>query len=93
MSLAQSESNATVSPDGRWLAEETGSILALYQDPGSMINNPRDGNDLEDVWAADPDMPPKETPVTIILRPSAESKPASAPPKPKATPSKKKPAP
>ena len=80
-------------PDGRWLAEETGSILALCQDPGSMINNPRDGNDLDDVWAADPDMPPKETPVTIILRPSAESKPASAPPKPKATPSKKKPAP
>lgn len=88
-----------IMPDGRWLAEETGSIMALYVDPGSMFNNPREGNDLDDVWIADPGVPEKETPVTVIFKPAAVPaaernepvKPASAP---KAKPSpKSKPAP
>ena len=85
-----------VMPDGRFLAEDTGSIMALYQDPGSMINNPREGNDLDDVWIADPEVPAKETPVTVIFKPVApaaekkpESKPATAP-KTKPAPLKKK---
>jgi hypothetical protein len=60
-----------IMPDGRWLAEDTGSIMALYVDPGSMINNPREGNELDDVWIPDPEMPAKDTPVTIIFKPVA----------------------
>ena len=55
--------------DGQFLAEQTGSILALYVDPASMVNNPRDGNDLDDVWINDPAVPEKETPVTVIFKP------------------------
>lgn len=64
-----------IMPDGQFLAEQTGSILALYVDPGSVVNNPRDGNDLDDVWINDPAVPEKDTPVTIIFKPAA---PASA---------------
>ena len=56
--------------DGQFLAEQTGSILALYVDPGSMVNNPRDGNDLDDVWINDPAVPEKDTPVTVIFKPT-----------------------
>jgi len=72
-----------IMPDGRWLAEDTGSIMALYVDPGSMFNNPREGNDLDDVWIPDPTVPAKETPVTIVLKPvpvaAPEKKPESKP--------------
>ena len=60
-----------IMPDGKFLAEETGSILALYMDPASMVNNPRDGNDLDDVWVNDENVPAKDTPVTIIFKPAA----------------------
>lgn len=75
--------------DGRFLAEETGSILALYQDPGSLINNPREGNDLDDVWIADPEVPAKETAVTVIFKPAAapEQEKQKAPGKSGAVPS------
>lgn len=60
-----------VLPDGTFVAEESGSILALYQDPGSLVNNPREGNDLDDVWINDPAVPEKGTPVTVIFKPGA----------------------
>jgi hypothetical protein len=88
-----------IMPDGRWLAEDTGSIMALYVDPGSMFNNPREGNDLDDVWIADPGVPEKETPVTVIFKPVAapaeeKKEPVKPAPAPKAKPSpKSKPAP
>jgi hypothetical protein len=90
-----------IMPDGRFLAEETGSILALYVDPGSLINNPRDGNEYDDVWIADPEVPAKETAVTIIFKPAdavaaapeaekkTESTPAPVPPSKPAAPKKK----
>jgi len=76
-----------IMPNGSFLAEETGSILALYEDPGAMINNPREGNDNDDVWIADPEVPAKDTPVTIIF------KPATAPEAGKKPEDKTKPAP
>jgi hypothetical protein len=60
-----------IMPDGTFLAEQTGSILALYADPASIINNPREGNDLDDVWVNDPAVPEKGTPVTVIFKPVA----------------------
>lgn len=85
---------SVILPDGRWLAEESGSIMALYVDPGSMFNNPREGNELDDVWIADAGVPVKETPVTVILKPvavpAAEMKEPEKPaPAPKTKPSPK----
>jgi hypothetical protein len=67
-----------IMPDGQFLAEQTGSIVALYVDPASIVNNPREGNELDDVWIPDPAVPDKGAEVTIVF------KPAAAPAKPKA---------
>ncbi len=54
--------------DGTFMAKETGSIIALYVDAAALINNPRKGNDNDDVWISDPKkIPAKETPVTVTL--------------------------
>lgn len=66
-----------IMPDGTFLAGETGSILALYQDPGSLLNNPREGNELDDIWINDPAVPEKGTTVTVIFKPPAA--PATTP--------------
>ena len=70
-----------VMPDGTFLAQETGSLIALYVDPASVVNNPRDGNENDDVWFPDPDVPAKGTQVTLELHPTA---PASGKPAGKA---------
>lgn len=81
-----------VMQDGKFLAEETGSIIALYVDPASLVNNPRDGNDLDDVWICDPAVPEKGTPVTIVFKPAAANKKPDTEkvPDAKPAPSKKK---
>ena len=82
---------SAILPDGQFLAEQTGSMIALYVDPGSILNNPREGNELDDVWIADPAVPEKGTPVTLIFKPAAdEAKPAAEKPAP-VKPSNKKP--
>lgn len=57
--------------DGTFMAKETGSILALYADAASLINNPRQGNEHDDIWLPDKSkVPPKGTPVTVTLAPA-----------------------
>ncbi len=57
--------------DGLFMAKDTGSILALYADAAALINNPREGNDNDDIWVTDNSKaPPKGTPVTLTLSPS-----------------------
>jgi hypothetical protein len=82
-----------VMPDGTFLAQETGSLIALYVDPASVVNNPRDGNENDDVWFPDPGVPTKGTPVTLELHPvaPASEKPAGkAEAPPAAKPGKKR---
>ncbi|MDB6136452.1 MAG: hypothetical protein JWM59_4695 [Verrucomicrobiales bacterium] len=70
--------------DGTFLAKDTGSILALYADVAAVINNPRGGNENDDIWVPDKTkVPDRDTPVTVILQPYAAAKPA---PKPQAAP-------
>jgi hypothetical protein len=59
-------------PDGSFLAEQTGSILSLYLDPVCLLNNPRQGNDDDNIWTIDPVVPAKGTPVTLIFKPVAD---------------------
>lgn len=57
--------------DGVFMAKETGSILALYADAASLINNPRDGNDNDDAWIPDKTkIPAKDTEVTLTFSPA-----------------------
>lgn len=86
---------SVVLPDGAFLSDQNGSILALYKDPGSMVNNPREGNDLDDVWINDPAVPAKGTPVTIVFKPAepAATKENTKDPKPAQKHAQPKPAP
>jgi hypothetical protein len=63
-----------IMPDGSFLAQDTGSIVALMVDPASIVNNPREGNEFDDIWVPDPAVPAKGTAVTIELRPVAAGK-------------------
>ena len=76
--------------DGKFLAEETGSILSLYADPGSVINNPREGNDMDDIWVADPAVPDKGAAVTLVLKPVTPPAEKKEEPKPAKKPAVKK---
>ena len=51
---------------GTFLAESTGSILAIYADDNAIINNCDYDSNNDDVWIAnEKEMPPLETPVMI----------------------------
>lgn len=57
--------------DGTFMAKETGSILALYADAAALLNNPREGNENDDIWITDKKKtPPLETAVTVTLNPA-----------------------
>ncbi len=64
-----------VMDDGTFMAKETGSILALYADAASLLNNPRPGNENDDTWLPDKTKTPaKGTPVTVTLTPYKNDK-------------------
>ena len=75
-----------IDPDGSFQAETNGSIIALFADPSAMVNNPRKGADLDDIWIPDPDLPEKGTPMTLVLKKTPPPAPAApvAPPAEKA---------
>jgi hypothetical protein len=55
--------------EGKFVPEMTGDIAAIRTDPGSMINYPGSDND-DNVWYGYPKrIPPKATPVTVIITP------------------------
>ncbi len=57
--------------DGTFMAKETGSILALYADAAALLNNPRPGNQHDDIWAPNPAaIPPKGTALTLTFPPA-----------------------
>ena len=60
--------------EGVYLAEEDGSIVAVYHDSRATLNSRDDESDSDDVWLPNPEkMPPKELPVTIRFQlPSAK---------------------
>ena len=60
--------------EGRFTAEVDGSIVALYHDARALLNSPREGADNDEQWVPGPDVPPKGTPVTVVIRPGAVSK-------------------
>jgi hypothetical protein len=53
----------------QFAAEVDGSFVALYHDARALINSPREGADNDEQWAPAPTVPPKGTPVTVVIRP------------------------
>ena len=52
--------------EGTFLAESSGSILAIYADDNAILNNSDFDSANDDVWIANmEEMPPLECPVTI----------------------------
>ena len=72
--------------NGDLAAQVSGNILALYVDANALANNPRLGNDNDDIWTSKPEQPKEGLPVTITLKMSLASE--KAPNKPADPPSK-----
>lgn len=61
--------NGSLTEDGRFLAQLTGSIVALQIDPAALINNPRPGRDDDTFHQSNRKLlPPEGTPVRITIR-------------------------
>lgn len=65
-----------VDEGGGFAAETDGSLIALYRDHRSVINNPREGKLSDEIWKPAPGqgLPEKETPVRLFLRPHIVAK-------------------
>jgi hypothetical protein len=55
--------------NGRFAAQMSGSIVALYHDPVAMFDNASPGGESDKIWfAREESAPPVGTPVTVIIR-------------------------
>ncbi len=61
--------NGSMFREGRFLALTEGTFAALVTNPSALINNPRKGNDDDQMWSVNEKaVPPVNTPVEIILK-------------------------
>ena len=61
--------NGSILYEGRFLAQADGNLVALVTSPTALINNPRKGNDNDQMWNVNEDATPgADTPVEIIFR-------------------------
>lgn len=55
--------------DGRFLAQIEGSIIAIYRDPLSLIDNASPGGESDEIWfVKEGAIPPVGTPVTVTIK-------------------------
>lgn len=74
--------NGSMIHEGRFLAQTEGNLVALVTSPTALINNPRKGNDNDQVWNANEDTTPGiDTPVEIVftLAPATVPTPTTKP--------------
>ena len=74
--------NGSMLYEGSFLAQIDGNLVALVTAPTALINNPRKGNDNDQMWNVNEKVTPRvNTPVEIIFRlvPPTAPKPASKP--------------
>jgi hypothetical protein len=54
---------------GQFLAQSSGSIAAIYRDPGALIDNASVGGESDEIWfVKEGAVPPVGTPVTVIIK-------------------------
>jgi hypothetical protein len=71
--------NGSVIYEGRFLAQVEGNLVAVVTSPVALINNPRKGNDNDQMWNVNEEATPgADTPVEIIFKlvPPIATKPA-----------------
>ncbi len=71
--------NGSMFSEGHFLAQIDGAFVAIVTYPGALMNNPRKGNDDDQIWTVNEKVvPPVKTPVeiTIKLVPSNDAAPA-----------------
>lgn len=72
--------NGSMFANGRFLAQAEGSFVALVTNPGALLNNPRKGNDNDQMWGVNEKaVPPANTPVEIIFKLIPPANPAPKP--------------
>jgi hypothetical protein len=57
-----------LTPEKQLAAQLSGNIISLYIDPVALANNPRKGNENDDIWDSRPALKTTETPVTLIFQ-------------------------
>lgn len=63
--------------ENRFIAQADGVFAAVVSYPGALINNPRKGANDDHMWFVNtPVVPPKDTPVTVVLKINAPAGPA-----------------
>ena len=70
--------------EGKFMAQIEGAFAAVVTNPSALINNPRRGNDDDQIWIVnEKTVPPSETPldITIHLEPGEKKKAETGPPK------------
>lgn len=70
--------NGSMIHEGRFLAQTEGNLVALVTSPTALINNPRKGNDNDQMWNPNGDTTPGiGTPVEIVFKlvPPTDAKP------------------
>jgi hypothetical protein len=70
--------------EGKFMAQIEGAFVALVTNPSALINNPRPGNDDDQIWIVnEKSVPPAETPLEISFRlePGEKGKAATGAPK------------
>ena len=61
--------NGSMVYEGNFLAQTEGNLVALVTSPTALINNPRKGNDNDQMWNVNEDATPgADTPVEIIFK-------------------------
>ena len=61
--------NGSMVHEGRFLAQTDGNLVALVTTPTALINNPRKGNDNDEMWNVNEEATPgADTPVEIIFK-------------------------
>ena len=71
--------NGSMLYEGTFLAQAEGNLVALVTSPTALINNPRKGNDNDQMWNVNGDATPAVgTPVEVIFKlvPPADAKPS-----------------
>ena len=56
---------------GNLAAQEAGNVIALYIDPVALANNPRKGNEMDDIWESKPAITKEGEPVTLAFKMAA----------------------
>lgn len=65
--------------NGRFLAQDEGSLVSVHIDPGALINSPRKGRDNDDLHVVRSEAMPKiDGPLTVII--TLPARPGAAPP-------------